>query len=202
MRLSGRWSGARSWDPRRVVRSERALLCPSGRRDFPAPPANHQMRIAGVHRMDMEDRFLGLLDEHRRILFKVARAYGRGAADREDLVQETVLQLWRSFGRYDARLKFSTWMYRIALNVAISHARGESRRSRASAPSGARPAAESILSIAAPEPAAPEEDVKQLNDLIAALGPLDRALILLYLDGERHDAIAEVLGISVSNVGT
>ena len=152
--------------------------------------------------MDTQDRFLGLLDEHRRILFKVARAYGRGAADREDLIQEMALQLWRSFGRYDARLRFSTWMYRVALNVAISHARGESRRSRASAASGDGLSAESILAIAAPEPAAQEEDLKRLNDLIAALGPLDRALVLLYLDGERHDAIAEILGISVSNVGT
>ncbi|HZF13259.1 MAG TPA: RNA polymerase sigma factor, partial [Thermoanaerobaculia bacterium] len=77
-----------------------------------------------------QDRFLALLDEHKKILYKVAGSYCRNPADREDLVQEMVVQLWRSFDRYDESYRFSTWMYRIALNVAISFYRSESRRSR------------------------------------------------------------------------
>ena len=59
------------------------------------------------------DRFLALLDEHRKILFKVANSYCRNPQDRADLIQEMVAQLWSSFGRFDGRSRFSTWMYRV-----------------------------------------------------------------------------------------
>src|SRR3954471_23114629 len=94
-----------------------------------------------------QDRFLARLDEHKKILYKVAASYCRSPADRPDLVQEIVVQLWRSFDRYDERFRFSTWMYRIALNVAISFYRGEARRSRNTVP-----AEDSILEIAADSP--------------------------------------------------
>jgi RNA polymerase sigma-70 factor (ECF subfamily) len=141
-----------------------------------------------------QDRFLTLLDEHKRILFKIANAYGRGPADREDLVQEMVLQLWRSFLRFDEHCRFSTWMYRVALNVAISFCRQESRRPRI------RPL-EGALDVAAPPPER-QDDLRLLEEFIARLDELDRALVLLYLDGNRYDTIAEVLGISETNVGT
>lgn len=144
-----------------------------------------------------QDRFLTLLDEHKKILYKVASSYCRSAADRPDLVQEIAAQLWRSFDRYDESYRFSTWMYRIALNVAISFYRTEARRSRHTVP-----AEESILDIAADAPAAEEEGLQALYRLIAQLDELDRALILLYLDGNRYDTIADILGISETNVGT
>lgn len=145
-----------------------------------------------------QERFLTLLDEHKKILYKVASSYCRDPEDRRDLEQEIVAQLWRSFGRYDESYKFSTWMYRIALNVAISFSRSETRRSR-----GRVPAGESILEIADPrESAEPDAELQVLRGLIARLDELDRALILLYLDGNRHDTIAEILGISETNVGT
>jgi RNA polymerase sigma factor (sigma-70 family) len=147
-----------------------------------------------------QDRFLTLLDQHRKILYKVASSYCRSAADRQDLVQEIAVQLWRSFDRYDESYRFSTWMYRIALNVAISFYRGEARRSRHTVP-----AEDSILEIAADEPVAEvaeDEGLQLLYRLIAQLDELDRALILLYLDGNRYDTIAEILGISETNVGT
>lgn len=146
-----------------------------------------------------QDQFLNLLDEHRRILFKIARSYCRNAADREDLIQEMIVQLWRSFASYDPRRRFTTWMYRVALNVAISHMRSESRRPRETVPLEGP-----ILEVAAtpPESAALEDDLRQLQQRIGELDPLDRALMILYLDGNPHDAIADVLGISPSNVGT
>ncbi len=147
---------------------------------------------------ELQGRFVALLDEHKKIVYKVAASYARTPADRADLAQEIVAQLWRSFARYDERFRFSTWMYRIALNVAISHARGETRRLRTVVP-----AEESILHIAAEEPA-PDEDERlpQLRAFIQQLGEMDRALIILFLDGHPHAAIAEILGISASNVGT
>jgi len=144
-----------------------------------------------------QDRFLTLLGEHKKILYKVASTYCRSAADRPDLLQEIAVQLWRSFDRYDESQRFSTWMYRVALNVAISFYRSAARRSRHTVP-----AEESILEIAAGEPAAEDASLQLLYGLIAQLDELDRALILLYLDGNRYDTIAEVLGISETNVGT
>lgn len=148
---------------------------------------------------ETQGRFVALLDEHKKILYKVAGSYARTPADRADLVQEIVAQLWRSFGRYDARYRFSTWTYRIALNVAISFYRGESRRTRTLVP-----AEDSILQVAAEDADAGEQDERlpQLRAFIDGLGELDRALIILYLDGHRHAAIAEILGMTESSVGT
>ena len=146
---------------------------------------------------DSQQRFLALLEEHRRLLYKVARAYGRTAADREDLVQEMAAQAWKSFGRYDGRWRFSTWLYRVALNVAISFQRREATRALHVAPGG--DALLEGLGQADPETA---EDVALLYKFIDRLDALNRALLLLYLDGQSHAEIGEVLGISPANVST
>src|SRR5271165_3541243 len=123
------------------------------------------------------ERFLTLLEEHKGILFKIATSYCRNPGDREDLTQEMVLQLWRSFDRYDDRFRFSTWLYRVALNVAISFVRSEYRRPRTTALYE-----QNILEItAAPsESGALEDDLRLLQGLIGQLNELDRALVLLY----------------------
>lgn len=151
-----------------------------------------------MSRQSRQERFLLLLEEHKKILYKVAGSYCRNPSDRQDLAQEIVVQLWRSFDRYDDRQRFSTWMYRIALNVAISFYRSESRRKRSTVP-----AEDFILEIADDRASAePDENLLLLQRYIAQLDELDRALIILYLDGNRYDTIAEVLGISETNVGT
>jgi RNA polymerase sigma factor (sigma-70 family) len=146
------------------------------------------------------DRFVLLLEEHKRILYKVASAYCANAEDRRDLVQEMVIQLWRSFPRYDDRLKFSTWMYRIGMNVAISFLRSEGRRGRETV------ALEGIdvIDTAAADRVLGEagDDVRLLQRLVSRLDEMSRALIILYLEGYSHAEIAEILGISVTNVGT
>ena len=146
-----------------------------------------------------EDRFVALLDEHRKIVFKVANLYCRNEADFGDIVQEVVLQAWRSFDRYDESRRFSTWLYAVALNVAISFCRGEARRSRRLVP-----ADESIIEIVAPQSQITvlEDQLHLLRGLIDHLNDLDKALVLLYLDENSYGAIGEILGISESNVGT
>jgi RNA polymerase sigma factor (sigma-70 family) len=158
------------------------------------PEATHEIEMAEP---DRQASFLTLLDEHRRILYKVSRVYGRTAADRDDLVQETVVQLWRSFPRYDARFRFSTWMYRIALNVALSFQRRESTRQQHLTAVG-----DEVLQVAGEGNGEPEEELELLYRSIERLDDLNKALVLLYLDGHSHAEIAEVLGISTSNVGT
>src|ERR1700691_6408724 len=83
------------------------------------------MAMAGI-----QESFQALVEEQKRILYKVCHSYCRNRDDREDLAQEIIVQLWRSFGRFDERYRFSTWMYRIALNVAISFYRRETTRTR------------------------------------------------------------------------
>lgn len=143
-------------------------------------------------------QFESLLQEHRGIVFKVASIYARGNEDRRDLVQEVAVQLWRSFGSYDpARAKFSTWMYRVALNVAISHAR-QFAREKPLEPLDA-------VHLELPgdtDVSQPDERLAALYAFIGQLDPLNRALILLYLEDRSHAEIAQVLGISESNVAT
>lgn len=145
---------------------------------------------------DAQAQFLAQLDAQRRLLYKVARVYGRSPEDREDLMQETVGQLWRAFPRYDARHKFSTWMYRIALNVAISWQRRERTQTRHLVPAG-----EEILQLA-PDAVDESEDVALLYRCIETFDDLNRALLMLYLDGRSHQEISVVLGITSTNVAT
>ncbi len=148
-----------------------------------------------------QQRFEALLHEHRRIVFKVAGLYSRSAADRDDLVQEISAQLWRSFGGYDeTRAKFSTWMYRIALNVAISQA----RREHWSEADRFEPLQlHHLETVGGGEPIREEDErLQALYAFIGQLDPLNRALILLYLEDRSYGEIADVLGISETNVAT
>lgn len=151
-------------------------------------------------RLDRSDaaraRFAALLERHRGILYKVAGSYAFGAEDRADLRQEIAAQLWRAFPRYDPARSFCTWMYRIALNVAISQLRLRERERGAVA---LDEATADLADTATPEH---EHNVQALYRFIAALAPLDRALMLLYLEDRSRREIADVLGLSETNVTT
>jgi RNA polymerase sigma factor (sigma-70 family) len=150
---------------------------------------------------ERQQRFEALLGEHLRIVFKVASIYAHHTQDRRDLAQEIVLQLWRSFGRYDERqAKFSTWMYRIALNVAIS----DTRRRRGSLAGRLDPLEPHHLETIPGDQTTADRD-ERLDALYTFIGELDalnRALILLYLEDRAYAEIADILGISETNVAT
>lgn len=145
------------------------------------------------------DTFAALLQRHRGIVFKVANAYGRDREERADLSQEIAAQLWRAWPGYDPTRSVSTWMYRIALNVAISHARGDGLRRRHLV------ALDDDAHDAADEAAFDPETAQRialLQRFIAQQPPLERALLLLYLDERPQREIAEVLGLTETNVST
>ena len=135
-----------------------------------------------------------MIERHQGILQKVARAYCPFSALRPDLVQEMTVALLRAFERYDRARPFSTWMYRIALNVAISFYRTEVRYVQRVAP----------LERAPEKPQGPSEDprITQLLECIDELNALDKALVLLYLDGYPHAESAGILGITETNAAT
>lgn len=142
--------------------------------------------------------FATCLQQHAGIVRKVAATYCRDPHDRADLAQEIVAALWSAWPRYDRGRTFSTWMYQVALNVAISHVRGESRRRRRF-----EPLDEDHHALGqAPFDHETDQLLDLLHAAIAGLDAMSRALAMLYLDERSHAEIAEILGISESNVGT
>ena len=141
--------------------------------------------------------FLRLIEENKRILYKIANSYCRNTGDRQDLIQEMIFQLWRSGERFDDHHKFSTWMYRIALNVAISFYRKSGR-------TGLRVELDADLDLADPSGDGGElsERVALLQHFIGELGELDKALMILYLEERPYREIAEILGMTETNVAT
>jgi RNA polymerase sigma-70 factor (ECF subfamily) len=150
--------------------------------------------IAAAH----PPRFDTLLQQHKGIVLKIAASWCEHPADRADLAQDIALQLWRAWPTWDTSRPFATWMYRIALNVAISHKRC----------AGSRPAHDAIddehahIAGAADVDTEAREQLEHLQRAMRALGPLDRALLLLHLDGNDHATAGEVLGVSAGNVAT
>lgn len=142
--------------------------------------------------------FLTIIDRHKRLIYKVVNAYCENRDLHQDLVQEVFIQLWISFDHYDPQFKYSTWIYRIALNTAISfYRKGVVERKYSSE---FLPQYKNIIATTG----AYEEDpnIKRLNQFIQELKELDKAVVLLYLEGLSHKEIANIIGISPTNVGT
>ena len=142
--------------------------------------------------------FLRLIAENKGILIKICNVYCRDKSDREDLAQEMIYQLWKSGHRFKADHKFSTWMYRVALNVAISFYRKEKRSAPVVSFTGMDLDIEDKTEVAS----VMEENIQRLQHFIRQLKDLDRALILLYLEEKTYAEIADIIGISETNTAT
>lgn len=145
----------------------------------------------------LTDDFVLKMDQNKGIIFKVANAYTNGLEAQKDLAQEITLQLWTSYPKYNAAYKFSTWMYRVALNVGISHYRKDLVRKKHLSETDI-----TLVTVAADDSSGQSEESKLLTEFIHQLEPLNRAMMLLYLDEKSYIEIAEVLNITPSNVGT
>ena len=143
------------------------------------------------------DRIFGdWLARHKGILFKVVHAYAFEHADRQDLFQEVVIQVWRSVEAFRSESSVPTWIYRVALNTAIAWARKEDRHQRGKQP------LELVESWLTTGPTGgPDSRVEWLYAQIAQLKEVDRSVALLMLDGFTYKEIASVVGITESNVG-
>lgn len=149
--------------------------------------------------MSRDALFAHLLDDHRDLLWRVCCLYADTRPDQEDLFQDVLVQVWRSLSAFRAEAKVSTWLYRIALNTALSALRARSVRASPDVP---------LRVAAAPDPGpdpatqtAQRDAVARLYAALNQLSALDRALVAMMLDGCAHREIADVLGLSVSNVG-
>jgi RNA polymerase sigma-70 factor (ECF subfamily) len=158
------------------------------------------MELAAAMTTDARREFGDLLERHRGIVLKVAGSYAANPDDRADLAQDIAAQLWRAWPSYEPQRPVTTWMYRIALNVAISHLRGRSLRDRHQIPLD--DGLHDVAGDAGGDSHAASQQLRLLRQVIAKLPPMDRALMLLYLDERSHREIAEILGIGESNVAT
>lgn len=151
-----------------------------------------------MHTQEEKDSFLKLISDNKGIILKICNSYCNNESDREDLAQEIIYQLWKSNKSFNSDYKFSTWMYRIALNVAISfYRKGKKLQSII-------PLTDVHINI--------EDDVFNsrvadeksmlLQKQVAELEDLDKALILLYFEEKSYKEIAEIIGITETNVGT
>lgn len=147
---------------------------------------------------DNYELFLSIIEANKGIIYKIANSFCRDIDDRKDLAQEIILKLWKSFATYNEQFKHSTWIYRISLNVAISFYRKEKSRNTINLP-----LSENIFNTADFENNAHAEQKSFfLNQFLSELKELDRALMLLYLEERSHKEIAQIIGITETNVAT
>lgn len=140
-----------------------------------------------------EEQFLDLINKHRGIIHKISRMYMDTREDREDLSQEIIIQLWKSYDSFRYESQFSSWMYRVALNTAMTFFRKEKRNHVF------RSLDHTNEAEADSENIAQEERIDQFYQAVHALNNIEKALIFLYLEGQSHREIAEKLGISEGN---
>ena len=150
-----------------------------------------------MNKQDQQHLFEGIIEQHKGILFKVARAYCPDEEDRQDLIQEMMIQIWQSVHKYNDQYKITTWLYRISLNVAISFYRKNSTRTKKFTYLN-----EQMMETPVEDKSENETQLNLLEQFIGELKEIDKALMILYLEDKSHIEIAEILGMSVSNVGT
>jgi len=146
--------------------------------------------------VDKKERFIKAIQENEGLIYKVATFYTNSKDDRDDVVQEIIYSLWKSFDSFKQVSSLSTWMYQIAMNVAIFHLK-RSKKAVTTIPieTGLLNSPESISDN-------DEEKLKALQEHMKDLNLLDKGILILYLESKSHEEIAQITGISKTNVGT
>lgn len=141
------------------------------------------------------NEFLKLVSENQGIIYKICNVYANSREDKEDLKQEIILQLWKSYPDFQGKSKFSTWMYRIAFNTAITNIRKSKQHPIIEALSGTERSfseKENINYL--------NNDINRLYKAIAKLRDVEKAIVMLYLEERSYKEIGEIIGISEKNV--
>lgn len=145
-----------------------------------------------------KDNFISVVKDNQNLIFKICNSYCSNYEDRKDLQQDIIIQLWKSFSKFDGRVKISTWIYRIALNTAISFYRKDRKRKEKTVGIDA-----SVISLPDYEPGFEQDErISLLYKYLERLNEMDKALILLVLENKSYRDMAEILGISETNVAT
>lgn len=142
---------------------------------------------------DKEHEFELLVRQHKRTIYTVCYMFSTNKDEIDDLFQEILIRLWNGFDRFEGRSSAKTWIYRVALNTAINQDRKERHRPQTV------PLTVDIDPYEADNPQT--QQIRVLYDRISRLDPIDRSLILLWLEGISYDEIGAIIGISPNNVG-
>jgi RNA polymerase sigma factor (sigma-70 family) len=143
----------------------------------------------------IEDTFIEGINANIGIIHKICNIYFNNPADRQDVYQEILYQLWKSYAGFKGDAKFSTWLYKVALNTAITYAKKSSRQlGKEALPENYSQLAESN------EQQHVHEKMALLYAAINTLGDIDKAITLLYLEGNSYDDIAAITGLTKTNV--
>ena len=141
----------------------------------------------------MKEKFLNLVEMHQGIIHKILSIYTYDNEDRKDLLQEIMLQLWKSFPTFLEKAAFSTWMYKVALNTALLHKRKKVKE---------KYTVDSLIETRAVQMGISRNDITiSLYLAIDQLGPIDKAIALLYLEQKSYKEIENILGINKNNIG-
>ena len=146
--------------------------------------------------MDKKERFIAAIKENEGFIYKIASVYTNNTDDKNDLVQEIIYQLWKSFDSFNHQSSLNTWMYRVALNVAIF----QLKVTKKSIPT--IPIDEQVKNLHDTDNNDNEERWKIFRDQIDTLNLLDKGIVLLYLDNKSYEEIAAIVGITKTNVAT
>ncbi len=143
----------------------------------------------------MEKEFLQIITDNQGIIHKVCSIYCDSEEDRRDLFQEILVQLWKSFPSFRNESKFSTWMYRVALNTAItSFKKGKRQPDKSGIPY------ENLQLAVEAYDTSTEDQIKMLNKAVAKLTGIEKSIILLFLEDKKYEEIAEITGITQNYV--
>lgn len=144
--------------------------------------------------MPKEAEFTQIIKDHEGLIFKITSIYAGDKTDQQDLYQEIVYQLWKSFDSFRKESRISTWIYRVAVNTAITQNKKAKKRSKEG----------NLAHIVHRETKDPlfEERLQELYRHIKTLNKLEKGIILLFLEGLPYEEIAEITGLSTTNVGT
>ena len=143
----------------------------------------------------MKEDFLRNITENQGIIHKVTRIYCDDEDDRKDLFQEILIQLWRSYDKFREESKFSTWMYRVAINTAITNFKKDAKGRK-------KTEIGKDLYLMADEPYdyEKEEHLNLLHEAINQLTGIEKSITLLYLEDKPYEEISEITGISQNYV--
>jgi RNA polymerase sigma-70 factor (ECF subfamily) len=141
---------------------------------------------------NLQQEFLEKIESHKGMIFKVSKMYVDHQEDREDLYQEIVFQLWKSYQKFEGKSQFSTWLYRVSLNTALTFLKSEKRK-----PDNAF--LHENLDVAEESQDDKEVQLQLFYKAVHELNPIEKALIFLFLEGQNHKEISENLGISEVN---
>lgn len=146
--------------------------------------------------MKNKEQFIEAIQKNSGIIHKAASLYTSNPQDKEDLTQEIIYQLWKSFDSFKNNSSISTWMYRVAMNVSIYYLK-QSKKSPATIPIN-----QEILTIRSSVSNNDQERWRKIHQQINNLNLLEKGIIMLYLEGKSYKEIAEIIGISETNVGS